>query len=71
MPPDPPSRCVLCTHILYIYFHIRYQWPLHFLFAPYTTDLPHFEIPYLFPLNPRESRPSKGNDQAIKDSFAD
>ena len=37
MPPDPPSRCVLCTHNLYWYFHICYQWPLHFLFASYTT----------------------------------
>ena len=37
MLPHPPSRCVLCTHILYWYFHICYQWPLHFLFASYTT----------------------------------
>ena len=37
MPPHPPRRCVLCTHILYWYFHICYQWPLHFLFASYTT----------------------------------
>ena len=37
MPPDPLSRCVLCMHILYWYFHICYQWPLHFLIASYTT----------------------------------
>ena len=37
MPQDPPSRCVLCTHILDWYFNICYQWPLHFLFASYTT----------------------------------
>jgi len=34
-------------------------------------NLAHFGIPYLCPLNPCKSRPSEGNDQAIKDNFAD
>jgi len=41
MPPDPPTvvgACFARTYIiLYRYFHICYQWPLHFLFTSYTT----------------------------------
>ena len=39
MPPDPPSKCVLRTHIICNpSISICRYWPLHFLFASYGPE---------------------------------